>query len=106
MSDSVVADLPRRTKGERLMKRGSRAGFERFSHGPKADLGRGASQNFTYRELLELTTYVTLRIYDLDPAEISTILGVEPTSIQQIGAPIKRPGKSARRSGWFLTTYD
>jgi hypothetical protein len=49
-------------------------------------------------------TYATLRVYDLEPAQVSTTLGIEPTSKQLVGDPINRAGRAATRHGWFFTT--
>ena len=49
-------------------------------------------------------TYATLWVYDIDPAEVSTVLGIEPSTAQRVGDPSNRRGKLATRHGWFLTT--
>jgi hypothetical protein len=49
-------------------------------------------------------TYATLRIYDAEPAAVSALLEVEPSSIQRIGQPTNHRGKVATRHAWFLTT--
>ena len=54
-------------------------------------------------------TYVTLRIYpeQLDPAEVTARLGIEPTSWQRCGEG-RNPGSKrsipAKLHGWFLTS--
>jgi hypothetical protein len=52
-------------------------------------------------------TYVTLRIYptNLDPDEVTTRLGIQPTEIQRVGDLIPPAFKrTIKLAGWFLTS--
>lgn len=52
-------------------------------------------------------THAWLRIMDqeLDPGEITAIVGVVPTSVQRRGAPVEnRPDKTYSRGGWWIST--
>jgi hypothetical protein len=49
-------------------------------------------------------TFATLRVYDVDPERVTSLLGVEPSSSQVGGSSIVRAGRFASRHGWFLTT--
>jgi hypothetical protein len=60
------------------------------------------SYDDTYETCAE--TFATLRVYDVDPERVTSLLGVEPTSVQLAGSPIGRAGRLAPRHGWFLAT--
>ena len=52
-------------------------------------------------------TYASLCIYgdDLDPPELTQLLGIEPTSSKRRGDAIRR-GRTAPRGVWIFTTRD
>jgi hypothetical protein len=44
---------------------------------------------------------------DLNPTEVTTLLGVEPTSIQEASDPATlKPGRRPRSPGWFLESAE
>ena len=51
-------------------------------------------------------TYATLRVYpeNLDPAEVTARLGIEPSDWQRRGESRKRGSRPAKLHGWFLST--
>lgn len=51
-------------------------------------------------------TYATLRIYpgQLDPTEVTSRLGIEPSSFQRRGETTSAGARQARLHGWFLTS--
>ena len=54
-------------------------------------------------------TYVTLRIYptNLDPDEVTRKMGVQPTSVQRVGDPMRlKSSKAITLAGWFLCSED
>jgi hypothetical protein len=55
-----------------------------------------------------LRTYATLRVYpgDLDPDEVTRVLGIEPTSTQRLGQVLAPSTRLASLNGWFLSSQD